>query len=150
MPQKSPVGRYADRLWCRTADRALAGWRLLLPYFFSGNDHCRRLRLQRQINDKFLFIEQISQHARHCEPAHTLVWQSVLLMRKCCYLQHFWECGLPRRFALPVCGARQKLCLTKQACFLPTAAHAAPSLFPPPAALRLAARKDVEGRWLGL
>ena len=37
-----------------------------------------------------------------------------------------------------VCGARQKLRLTKQACFLPTAALAAPSLHPPPAAVGLA------------
>ncbi len=47
-------------------------------------------------------------------------------------------------FALPVCGARQKQRLTKQARFLPTAAHAALSLLPPPAALKLASRKDVE------
>ena len=38
-----------------------------------------------------------------------------------------------------VCGARQKLRLTVQARFLPTAAHAAPSLVLPLAALRLAA-----------
>ncbi len=43
-----------------------------------------------------------------------------------------------------VCGARRILRLTKQACFLPTAAHAAPSLHPPPAALGLAAIPNTE------
>ncbi len=46
-------------------------------------------------------------------------------------------CGLTVR--LNVCGARQKLRLSKKARFLPTAAHAAPSLLLPPAALGLAA-----------
>ena len=43
-----------------------------------------------------------------------------------------------------VCGARRKQRLTKQTCFLPTAAHAAPSLNPPQAALRLAAIPNTE------
>ena len=41
--------------------------------------------------------------------------------------------------SLPVCGARQKLRLAKQTRFLPTAAHTAPSLHLPLAALGLVA-----------
>ena len=42
------------------------------------------------------------------------------------------------------CGARQKHRLTKQARFLPTAALAAPSLHPPPAAVGLATIPNTE------
>ena len=42
------------------------------------------------------------------------------------------------------CCALQKLRLIKQACFLQTAAHTAPSLFPPQAAVGLAAIPNTE------
>ena len=43
-----------------------------------------------------------------------------------------------------VCGALQKLRLTEQACFMQTAAHAAPALYLPSAARRLAAIPNTE------
>ena len=42
------------------------------------------------------------------------------------------------------CGALQKLRLIRQACFSQTAAHTAPSLFPPQAAVGLAAIPNTE------
>lgn len=97
---------------------------------------------------KFLFDGQVLTTHVIANQRAVLQWQSVLLIKIFCNCNTFGVRFATSRFALPVCGARQKHRPTKQSRFLPTAAHAAQSLLPPLAALRLAARKDVVVRWL--